>query len=70
MSPCAACDYTDNSWCPCECHDGEGMQRMKQKWFVGKDDRDKWFALLPYTKVAFFKTWRKAYDYADREARK
>lgn len=43
---------------------------MKQKWFVGKDDRDKWFALLPYTKVAFFKTWRKAYDYADREARK
>lgn len=18
--PCPACDYTDNGWCPCECH--------------------------------------------------
>jgi hypothetical protein len=20
---CAACDYTDNGWCDCECHDGD-----------------------------------------------
>ena len=18
--PCAPCDYTDNGWCPCDCH--------------------------------------------------
>lgn len=46
------------------------MQRMSgQRWFVGKEGRDKWFALLPNKKVAFFKTWRKAYDYADSQAR-
>ncbi len=40
-----------------------------RKWLVGKESRDKWFALLPNKKIAFFKTWRKAYDYADHEAR-
>lgn len=44
--PCAACDYTDNGWCPCECHvaapephrtsyvDSEGEERCEtcDKW--------------------------------------